>query len=329
LHPKFAKCLILNRPVLSKRLARALQCPLQMCSLHIRPDRPTMLTPNTTLHAEQDALLLAVGAVLAPLAQLCVSRGLPIQAVEAQIRQTFMLAARQAHEAQGATPNASRLSAATGLTRREVTRLLEEEARQTPLRPSPSSQVFTRWLTDASLRDAQFQPLALPRQGEAPSFEALAQSITRDVHPRTLLDELCRLNLVTLDPVTDTVHLQADAFVPRGDWTRMVGFLGQNVGDHLRAATANVLGTGQQHFEQAIHADELSEHSIAALRQLVSREWKHLLDNLVPRIEALIAEDREARRQSNQQIRIGFFSWTESMPSSPIPTTQGAPHDNL
>lgn len=275
-----------------------------------------MLTPNTALQAEQDALLLAVGAVLAPLAQLCVSRGLPIQAVEEQIRQTFVLAARQAHEATGMAPNASRLSAATGLTRREVTRLLEEEAQKPTLRPSPASQVFTRWLTDGSLRDAQLRPLVLPRQGEAPSFEALAHSVTRDVHPRTLLDELCRLNLVRLDTETDTVHLQSESFVPRGDWSRMLGFLGQNVGDHLRAATANVLGDGQQHFEQAIHADELSEQSIAAIRQLVSREWKDLLDNLVPRIEALIVDDRDARRQSDQQIRIGFFSWTESMPSS-------------
>jgi hypothetical protein len=287
-----------------------------MCSLHIPTGHTTMLTPNTALHAEQDALLLAVGAVLAPLAQLCVSRGLPIQAVEEQIRQTFVLAARQAHEATGVAPNASRLSAATGLTRREVNRLLEEEAQKPTLRPSPSSQVFTRWLTDGSLRDAQHRPLVLPRQGEAPSFEALAHSVTRDVHPRTLLDELCRLNLVRLDTETDTVHLQSESFVPRGDWSRMLGFLGQNVGDHLRAATANVLGDGQQHFEQAIHADELSEQSIDTIRQLVSREWKDLLDNLVPRIETLITEDREASRRSNQQIRIGFFSWTESMPSS-------------
>jgi hypothetical protein len=125
------------------------------------------------------------------------------------------------------------------------------------------------------------------------------------------------------------VHLQSESFVPRGDWSRMLGFLGQNVGDHLRAATANVLGDGQQHFEQAIHADELSEQSIAAIRQLVSREWKDLLDNLVPRIETLIADDRDARRHSNQQIRIGFFSWTESMPAHTHPTTQGNSHEKL
>ncbi|MDM7950113.1 DUF6502 family protein [Hydrogenophaga sp.] len=285
-----------------------------------------MLTANTALQTEQDALMAAVGAVLEPLAQLCVARGLPIQAVEEQIRQTFVRAALQAHETSGAAPNTSRLSAATGLTRREITRLLEAQATQHPRRPSPSSQVFTRWLTDPALRDQQQRPLALPRQGSAPSFEALAQSVTRDVRPRTLLEELCRLNLVRVDPATDQVLLNAESFVPRGDWARMVNFLGQNVGDHLRAATTNVLGDGQQHFEQAIHADELSAQSIGSLHHMVSREWKQLLDTLVPQIEALIEQDRQASRAMNQQIRIGFFSWTEPMPS-PVSSQQGAPHE--
>lgn len=60
-----------------------------------------MRSPNTALQAEQDALLVAIDAVLAPLAQLCVARGLPIQAVESQLRRSFVLAAWQAHEAAG------------------------------------------------------------------------------------------------------------------------------------------------------------------------------------------------------------------------------------
>ncbi len=275
-----------------------------------------MLTPNTALHTEQDALLVAIGAVLAPLAQLCVARGLPIQAVESLLRRHFVQAAWRAHTAAGAAPNTSRVSATTGLTRREVGRHLESEVAPAALHHSPSSQVFTRWLTDPALRDEQQRPVALPRQGEAPSFEALAQSVTRDVHPRTLLDELCRLGLASLDARSDTVQLQAESFVPRGDWSRMVGFLGQNVGDHLRAATANVLGDGQQHFEQAIHADELSRQSMQEVRQLVSQEWKRLLDTLVPQIEALIEQDRAASRPMDQQVRIGFFSWAEPMPAN-------------
>ena len=59
---------------------------------------------------------------------------------------------------------------------------------------------------------------ALPRQGAAPSFESLAQEITRDVHPRSLLDELCRLGLATWDEAGDTVALSREAFVRLVNW---------------------------------------------------------------------------------------------------------------
>lgn len=286
-----------------------------------------MNAPSNPHHSDQEALLRAIDSVLAPLAQLCVARGMPVQPVEAHLRRLYVQAAWQAHVDSGTTPNTSRVSAATGLTRREVTRHLQSDAAPVDARPSPTTQVFSRWLTDPALRDAHQNPMSIPRQGASPSFESLAHSVTQDVHPRTLLDELCRLNLVSLDAGTDTVRLSAGAFVPRADWSRMVGFLGQNVGDHFRAATANVLGDGQQHFEQAIHADELSEASMAQVRQLVSHEWKRLQDTLVPAITALIEEDRQAQRATDQQVRIGFFTWSQPMLTSPVTPHEGVQDD--
>ena len=75
-------------------------------------------------------------------------------------------------------------------------------------------------------------------------LETLAQSVTRDVHARSLLDALMQLKLVVWDEESDTVRLDAEAFVPRDQWAQMMGFLGDNVGDHLRAAVTNVMGHG-------------------------------------------------------------------------------------
>ena len=58
--------------------------------------------------------------------------------------------------------------------------------------------------------------------------------------------------------------------MPRGDAGRMLGFLGDNVGDHLSAAVANVLGDGRRHFEQAVFADELSAQSLEAAQPTIS-----------------------------------------------------------
>ena len=279
---------------------------------------------DSALTAEKQLLLEAVGNVLTPLAQLCVGRGITIQMVEERLREAFVQAARLVHADQPSARLTSRISATTGLTRREIKRLENQPVRGREPRRSPITELFMRWLADPALRTPNGLPQPLPRNGVAPSFESLAQSVTRDVHPRTLLKELCRLRLAKLDPSTDTVHVLQEAFVPRGDWARMVGYLGDNVGDHLRAATANVLGNGNEELEQAIFADELSVKSLAQARTLMMQQWRNMLNEMTPRLEELMAADLVAGRVQDQCLRIGLFTWSQAMtpdfPSPPLTT---------
>ena len=185
------------------------------------------------------------------------------------------------------------------------------------MRRSPATQIFTRWLGLKRYHDARGRPRPLPRQGKAPSFESLAQSVTQDVHPRTLLEELCRLGLAEVNAKTDTVRLVRDAFVPHDDRTRMLEFLGANVGDHLAAAVANVRAETPLHLEQAVFADELSAESTEALRALVIARWKELLTALVPRIQALIDGDAKAGRVADRRVRVGLYSYRAAV--TPVP----------
>ena len=283
---------------------------------------PNMSPPEDTavmdaLSADQQAALDALDGVFAPLAQLCIAKGIRIRAVEDRLRAAFLKAAREAHPAQSSTRLTSRISATTGLTRREVTRLESQPDRAQEPRRSPITELFTRWLSDPALRCPDDKPLKLPRQGPAPSFESLAQSVTRDVHPRTLLDELCRLQLAACDSASDSVHLLHEAFVPRGDWARMLAFLGDNVGDHFRAAVANVLQDGKQQLEQAIFADELSVESLAKARELMTQQWRTLLAQVAPQLEKMIEADRDAGRSQDHSLRIGLFTWSQAMVSTP------------
>lgn len=272
--------------------------------------------------AEQQILLDALAGVLQPLAELCLAKGLTIQAVEERLRLAMVQSAVQAHGRLPGKRLISRISASTGLTRREVTRLQVDTA-QTPARPnrpSSSTEVYTRWMADTSLRTPNGQPMALPRLGPAPSFERLALSVTQDVHPRSLLDELCRLGLARLDTASDHVSLLADAFVPRNDWPSMTAFLADNVGDHLRSASANVLGTGKEHLEQAIFADELSTQSLEAFKTTMTSQWQHMMQSIAPQLEQLIAEDKLAGRVQNQRVRVGLYTWSEPMVDVPTIT---------
>ena len=268
--------------------------------------------------ANHALLLDACLRVLLPLATLAVERGVPYAKLDELLRGAFVEAARTAHPNVSAQRGASRISAATGLTRREVARLMQPPVSAETSRSSPATQVFSRWLTDPALRSADGTARALPRQGPPVSFESLAQSVTKDVHPRTLLEELLRLRLARVDEAADTVQLLRETFVPSDDEARMFGFLGDNVGDHLRGAVANVLAQGPRNIEQAVFAHGLSSESIASLRPLVAQQWQAVARSLVPAVQQLIDDDISTGRQANQRVRVGLYMFATGLSAAPV-----------
>jgi hypothetical protein len=261
---------------------------------------------------EQQALHDALGGLLSSVARLAVSRGLPFAAVDELLKAAFVQAAGQAHPGLLAHRKVSRISTATGINRREVTRLTQAAATaDLPHARSAASEVFTHWRTQRPYRGSDGEPKALPRQGRAPSFESLAQAVTRDVHPRSLLDELVRLELAVVDASQDTVSLLREAFVPRSDRNRMLDFLGDNVGDHLRAAADNVLMDDHAHFEQAVFADGLSAASLQAMRPAIRSQWQALLKALVPQLELHVENDGQCVPAPSGRLRVGLYSYQE------------------
>lgn len=286
------------------------------------PSRPIVTEPlhptdDTLAPGEQPALIEALRRLLMPLARLAVSRGVTHATVDEMLRAAFVDVAHAAYPQLLEHRRVSRISAATGINRREVTRLTDARKRRAEPERSYPSEAFARWSTHSEYLDGDGKPRALPRLGASPSFETLAQSVTRDMHPRSLLEELMRLGLAEHDAASDTVSLRREAFVPRGDEARMVGFMGENLGDHFSAAVDNVLAIGREHFEQAIYADGLSDESLAELRQLVTQHWRSMTGELVPRIEKMIADD-DARGIGStigpgNRMRIGMFSYQVPM----------------
>lgn len=282
-----------------------------------KPERPT---------TDDEALLQALRAVLQPLARLAVARGMTYAPVDEIVRQAFVQAADDAHPELLPHRKVSHVATVTGLHRREVTRLvqaLRDGSAKDSARPrSLVNELYTHWLSDPAYRDRKGAPRVLPRQGPAPSFESLAHAITRNVHPRTLLDELLRLGLVMLDESKDRVSAVREAIVPRGDVQRMLGYLGANVGDHLAGAAANVQADGGRHFEQAVSARGLSPDSIAEARGLIRNQWKTLLAAMVPALEAMVERDA-GRPDARERLRVGLYSFDEG--DAPQPAAAALP----
>lgn len=290
------------------------------------PEQPALVASAAP---EQQSLHEALSGLMASVAQLGVAQGLPYAAVEEMLRLAFVQAAAKAHPGLPEHRKVSRISTTTGLNRREVTRLVARQAQPlaAPRSRSLPSEVFAHWRTQPPYRGAGGEPVTLPRLGAAPSFETLAQAVTRDVHPRSLLDELVRLGLARWDEVQDTVSLTRQTFVAPGDQARQFGYLGDNVGDHLRAAVQNVLAGGEgPHFEQALFADGLSAASIASVWPTVQSQWQMLLAALVPALEARVEADARQTPPPQGRLRVGLYTYHEgAQPAGAEPQRAASP----
>ncbi len=251
--------------------------------------------------------------LLLPVARLCLKHGISFALTAEKLKHAFVNEAIALQPEPAAHGIVSRVATATGINRREVTRLTKAVTPQRIAKQPLSAEVIALWATSPLYRTTDGQPLELPRQGAAPSFESLAHKITRDIHPRSMLAELERLGFIQLDQAADTVRLLRTDFVPAGDASQMLSFIGDNVGDHLDAAVENVLCNNASHLEQAVFADELSAESIALLRPMIAARWQELRNSMVPVLADMIEADREAGRAQNQRMRLGLYSYAEPM----------------
>lgn len=277
---------------------------------------------ESSTSADQQALLDALNAVIQPLARLAVAQGVPYAQVDELMRQAFVLQAKRA--ALSAAPQAaphrlvSRISSATGINRREVGRLLDSAPRHAVQRRSPPMEAYTRWISDEHYTDGQGRAMPLARQGEAPSFESLAQAVTKDVHPRAILDELIRIGLVRWDASSDVVEVSVQRFVPGSDKTEMARYLGLNVGDHLSAAADNYLGVNPKTLEQSLFATGIPVSAVDGLVADARGEWQDLIKRWSPKLQHEI--DAGEAEAAMARVRIGMFVYAEPTESGEDPS---------
>ena len=263
----------------------------------------------------QQHAINAARALLQPLARLLLAHGIQLPQLVELLKGVLVDSAREALGADGKSGIISKVSVATGVHRKEVKRLLEEPATPAAKGRFVVSEVFARWISDPAYLDAGSppKPRALPRTAPAGdiSFDALARAITNDVHPRTVLEDMKRLELVREEG--DHVVLVRDTFMV-ADRAQMLSILAANVHDHLAAATDNTLATTRSRFlEQALVSDEMSAESVAELHARFIEEWKLLQRRLLPEMTRLWERDRDEGRQADQRIRMGMFDYSAPM----------------
>ncbi len=261
-----------------------------------------------------DWALAACARILRPVVRLALAMGVKHPHLEVLLRDVLLEEAARSWRLQGvAKPNISQLSVTTGLNRKAVTAKVRETTDTLPhTELSAAAKTFTLWLQMVSENQA-LQRLPITAEGEdEPSFENVARLGSRgNVHHRTILDELVRLNMVAEQD--GCAELKVDGFVPVDDLQSMLAFLGDNGRDHLLAAVANTLGEQPRMLERAVFARGLTAEDCEKIHQLVRERWSVLHLELTGQMTRAV---KRAPMGAKGRIRVGIYTYYEDESAS-------------
>jgi hypothetical protein len=197
---------------------------------------------NRTVTAVNAAML----TLLRPLCRLLLRYHVPFGAFEELAKHVYVQVAMEDFGIPGKKPTLSRASILTGLTRKDVQRLVAEPE---PVKAASqegynrAARVLTGWMRDAEFQLADGSPAPLDPQDGPGSFAELVRRYSGDMPARAILDELLRVGAVqTRDD--QKLELVTRAYVPQGSEVDKLGILGADVADLIDTIDHNLQHSG-------------------------------------------------------------------------------------
>ncbi len=263
----------------------------------------------------------AIRGILRPLVRALIAQNVTATALYRIVKQTYVEVAADML-GDGATD--SRISVMTGVHRRDVKEFrtpANAAAEAHGRKVSTLSTVVGRWLSHADYVDQDGTPLPIPRTAEnGPSFEALVQSVSRDIRPRTVLDELARQGILAVDG--DMLRLVMDGLIGPADMDQRLHFFSHNLGDHMNAAVDNLLADTPPHLERAVFYNNLDADAVAQIEGDARTIATDALRQINTQAAALQNPDATAP-DATHRIRFGVFFYQEDA----RPKTEGQDTD--
>lgn len=267
------------------------------------------------------ALSAALQGLLRPLVRLLLRQGVPFKVFAEVAKQAYVSVAMDEFRLAERKQTISRVSVLTGLSRKEVQRVLRNplpQDQEVTARYNRAARVITGWVRDPEFRDDRGRPMPLPWEGEARAFATLVKRYSGDIPARAVLDELLRVGSVERLP-DGRIRLLARGYVPQLSEADKLGILGTDVAALISTIDHNVThGAKAPLFQRKVMYDNLPAETVEVFRPLAARRAQHLLEVLD---RWLARRDRDASPSTGGTGRmkagVGIYYFEEDVPESP------------
>lgn len=210
-----------------------------------------------------------------PLVTLCLRHAVKIQDLEEAIKEEFVCQAINQLEGLGATASVSRISAMTGIHRREISRIQEPNPDHL-LGSSLISRIIGQWQTDRRFTAEDGRgPRALRYEGKDSEFSRLVSAVSSDLNPYTVLFEMERLG--TIKRTDRGLRLRVDALVRRDDIDEGLQLLAADTSDLFEAVSDNLIDSLREpHLHLKTEFDNIRIDRLEEIRSWLVTEGSKL-----------------------------------------------------
>lgn len=240
------------------------------------------MTDSASQQTRQSALLRNLRKVMRPLVRILLRNGIDCVSVEEEIRRVYAGVAMNEFALQGRKPTVSRAATLTGLSRKEVSRLLQmgDQVDTQPVSQNRAASVVAGWVRDPDFQDGRGEPRPLSMDDVGGGFPALVKRYSRDVPPITVLDELVRVGAAERLP-DGRARLLARSYVPTRDDAAKLEFLGTDARHLIETIAHNITHSGADaRYQRKVLYDDVPVELAERFRHLAAERCQALLEEL-------------------------------------------------
>lgn len=253
-------------------------------------------TPTNSTHKR---ILGACYSFLVPVARFLLRAGIGYREFEEICRLAFVDVATREYGLRGRPTNVSRVSAMTGIPRKDVVKI-RRNANVHDIdgrgKLSPLGDVLQRWYTSPNFLGRCGTPLPLPYSGSGVSFEALVRECASDLPAGAIRAELIRYGAIA--DTEGVLHPLRREVVPEGVDEKLITSLSFN----MRCLTDTIAYNTDPHrvgpprIERFVQSGDLGSDARVRLRDVIQRRLVTFTEHLDDIFSRETTADQAGRR---------------------------------
>jgi len=265
----------------------------------------------------QKALSLAVLSILRPLVRILLRNGVAYGSFAELAKKVYVDVAFDEFAPAAKKQSISRVSALTGLTRKEAKRLHEldhTDPHDTEQRYNRAVRVISGWVNDAEFHDPSGQAAELPIDGDHASFAALVRKFSGDVPTQSMLAVLTMASAV--EKTAKGVRLLQRAYVPGKDPADKLNILGTDTAELVSTIDHNIVSDEKGlRYQRKVSNHNVRADAVAEFKAMSSEKAQALLEDLDTWLSAHETDSRGKASDPGRYVSLGIYYFEDTQDS--------------